>query len=573
VSDRRVTRVVRIYFQDGTSLERTLRPGWNPIGGPFGAHFGSNGPRHWLRLSCGVLNSPQGAGAAYVARVEVDVGAEAPSILPRAGWQVHGSTIVLGSGAEVFPARSALVVRWADAGQSVIPPAPPSFRFDLGGLAFEPPPSLAVPEVWRVERVLAALREGKADAYAADLYSEALGFWHPRGEPYCAVGGARGITPVAGWERSWVLCVLAADLQYERTPVDALDVSTGDPLLPAYLPAPDYSLGRGWSKTGQLPQVCAPSSDPYDPARAPRVWRPGSAPYASRLLGLDRYHDYLPPDGQHLIRTTSLCDAAVQLWGDPVARLHCFSLASDCRLAWRSVPTAVKGQGSSSLGRRECSWVGWTLLASNRPSDVAFANRLVDACLEAAMPHGGVMRLGSDFGELGSNHGLVPNPWRAESIGTKPIPPTSDVEQEMERVFLALLLARAARWDEARHVAGAVFLPRGTGDRRRPSFVEEFGYLPKFCAVADLHGAPHRAIVQGAGEGDYFGQIMPGLLACFALARGPDGREWLPGMRAVGAPTLGRGSDDRDLERKLRTDPAGPGQTLFALSALERLNQ
>lgn len=562
-----------LVWQDGTSHSRTLYPGWSHLVGPLGAHLFAEDGRFCLRLSNGVVDAPGEVGTTFLARIEIDTGFSLPVIIERAGWKVTGSKLVIGDGRECIPPRGSLRIRWALPGVSVASAPPSDWTFHVGSLEIPLPESLAHRDGWRVARLLEALRSGKPDPDGARLHTPALGLWHPRGDPYCAVGGAHGIEPISGWERSWHLSVLASDLTMERMPLDALRASDGEPVVPGALDSSNYALVRGWSKSGQLPRFArVASSMPYDDGRLPKSWNVGECAYFAQIHGLDRYSGFLPHDGQHLIRGVHEADAGAQLWGDACCAFDLRVIAADVRYAYRSLAPVATGQGSAWYGRREAAWAAWTLLAADATDPVAIA--LLARAEQAQMPNGFVLRLNSDNGVLGGNWALVPNPWTGDGNVSIPkvLPPLYDAAQTMEQHFTVHAWTRGSFGIAALKGAG-LYLPTGRGGRAAPSFIERFGYCPKYVGVADLHGAPHRSIVYGAGIGDYFGLLVPGLMGCRALQLGEDPKPWRDALMRMGSLTRGKAPSEAVLLDLYAKDPAGASQTVAAASFLERYSR
>lgn len=557
---------IRIEWQDGSALERVVEPGWTHLDGPLGAHLFDDGERACLRLTAGVADAPGAVGSVFFSRIVVDTGEESPVIVQRAGWVVEGSRITVGSGAECIPPRGSLRIRWARAGFSVAPPPPTQWVFRVGDLEIPLPESVAAREQWRVQRMLDALRDGAADWVGARLSGPALGLWHPLGQPYTTSPGADGIEPITGWERRWELAVLRSDLVMERQAVDCLRAADGEPLAPDEIESRGYCLDRGWSKVGQIARFCEPvTQDPYDDRRRPLRWNEGAAPYFDAIHGIDRYSQFLPHDGMHLIRATGPAEAGAQLWADECCALDLRVMAADARLAYRDLPTVQAGKGSSLLGRREPAWCAWTMLAAD--AEDAFALAFVGRARTAQMPSGIVMRLASDNGVLGGNWALSPNGWVVDGNGiTSALSAKHDLFQRMEQDFAVYAFARAGEWGAAEKGA-RIYLPRGA----RPSIIREAGAF-KFGACADLHGAPHRAVMfVTKGAGDYFGHLVPGLMACKALQDGQDPTRWIQALLDVPTPSGNRASTAAELRALIASDSIGPAWAIAALSALERV--
>ena len=173
------------------------------------------------------------------------------------------------------------------------------------------------------------------------------------------------------------------------------------------------------------------------------------------------------------------------------------------------------------------------------------------------MVNGGIMR--ADSSEWPQ---FIPSPgvaWHNESDGKlwPPLKTTQeDAEQTYERVCSTHALASQGFWDAADATAAGLFESpkpnalRAVGEalrlvKPRPSLVAKLGYIPKYIATAEQHGAPFREIPDWCFWPDYFPMAMLGILA----QRNP--RRWLPHALEISTPTMGKATSLPDLAARL----------------------
>lgn len=250
-------------------------------------------------------------------------------------------------------------------------------------------------------QVVSAIRAGIARP-SLGFFFDRMGPWFPNfsGLPQPGAVSGQGLEFLPGWERNSTYRLLLADHTMHHEALAYVDVATGQPLTSTKQPS--YTLWRGYAKTTQLAEFCAPASlSPYDDNRRPRDVNSGTCAYYDTITGMNRYNGCLPDDIAHLNRAYRHSLAGWQVYGDPLCKMYLDLIAGDTALVWGHMPQVAIGQGAG-WARRDAGWALHLLNAVGHP-----AARTLNAAFERVqMANSLHMRC-----QWGIAWGFAPDPW------------------------------------------------------------------------------------------------------------------------------------------------------------------
>jgi hypothetical protein len=494
-----------------------------------------------LRISCGVIDAPDGAGSVVMRRVilradyDCDPWPRARALRRTAGaneWTIeHGGKV----GAPwVFTARSALRLRLRPAGsmqstEAILAARLPCTRALAIAPGVDVPVTALAPEaaVGRLGRMLAALVSGAVDT-GVGIQSAAGAVRHGLGWPQAGSPGGDGLDFLPG-TLDPRLDLLTAALWADRHAVDALRCGNGWPVDAAETFDGSYSGARGWYRASSLPAFALAVL--HEQRTRPKAWPSTDQELldttierdmlVSHDLGIDFWSSPQPVDRQHERRVTAPLEAAAVLWGDRLAGVDLLSCAGDAALEWTSnecfglldSARSDPGHGSPAFGR--ATW--WALDTLRLGSFVDRADVIAQAARIAAMPSGFWQRARPANQLVDLANSLLawnPDPYK---IG---IPTTDEVAQTMEGFIGAYALARAGFTRPAIEFSARALIdrPRFLRSSSR-SILTRFGRVPKFVGVARgiwdsagyAEGPAAREVTSAAGGWDYFPWVGLGL--------------------------------------------------------------
>lgn len=577
--------VLTLVRHDLSRIEKRCGLGWTHIAGSCGVHvLDERDGTLSIRITNGVLNAKDGAGAMVLLRVELEFAYDADPWPARASFKRIGGNRwsfmhrARGDRRFVLRARGVLRVRVRCKGARESTEALLAAR-EPSGPGMRLTERVRVP--WMNERKRRALAgSGAATAYAflggslgtgragGEVRFEAGALTHGLGFPQAGPGGGESLDflPGSGFA---LLDLLRAHLWAERHPVDALDAVSGEPLRSCAPLSDRYDGTRGWTtrsslaayayktQTGQARPLAWPREDQ---AVLDEVLS-GDALVAADV-GMSTWSDPQPVDRQHERRVIAPLEAAAGMYDDELSRMDLESCAADAGLEHSEANVAVMlerakrnaGQGDGQLGTRAVSWAADTMRFWI--GTLARAEAIAEATALVLTESGVGQRLQPAHPDpilANSAMAFSPNGY------VSGIPTTDEISQIMEATIAAWMIARSGRPDAALAICSRQLvdepepgLVRGMLVRLRlakaprKSMLSLWGRVPKFIGVSRgrwtmgpdgigvkyVRGEASRVPTSHGGGWDYF----PWVAAAIGLWLDPNPRPWIQALERVPVP-------------------------------------
>lgn len=542
---------------------------WTWLFGPVGLHGpkernfetdpASQTERYSLRLSSGVLNSPEGRGGLEFDKIEivfVDTPGETQvqTVVVGITNQVvqiksRANTIIIGGDGQrhCIAARNPLRIRCA------VNASHPSAVFSrlrkTTRVRMTPNISIPLPvSIAGDNQAWQGFNYDCAPTPMQDFYG-----WRDPGP-----GSGFAIGFLVGFEASAKLAITMCDATQNRHGVDCLDWSTGKPML-EIPPQIYYGWWHVWSENQQIKGFMHPRSN------NPIWWNEHPDPlkrctYANYAAGRYVYDTPTPNNLEHLRRTTGPLEVLCEQYDDQMARLDLRMVRADLMYSFKkqiedwynfAMNPANQGTGHVTLGGRGPSWLGDTLLMG--PETIRHGRMLARTIALLQMKNTCRNR----------TRGGSPDPHVVSSENNHPLPLNEDSSQQMEEFITDYFLGRAGEIEAAKKHLRAWFVTTPAGEDTEVCYFDKFGFAPKFLGVT-RDGVPLDRAENWSCKPDYFSLMAAGY---GAVIDSENAQHYIEKLKRMPSPGTGRTGEQMLSYLKAEI---GKEQTALSIYALER---